>query len=180
MFDILIVIFSYFLLMVFKDYDHLSDMRIADSLRELIPVLIAFVGIFIATKSYRGMLRYSGFNDIVRLIFITGLSFGVLTVGKFLLCHFFPQLLSYFPTYMGILFICIFTFMTLTSSRLLVRRIYNEYLRPHAKIVNVVNIKKEYIFFLIKRAQLAIVKGFLIISRSLCVWKEIMKEYHLK
>ena len=66
LFDILIVIFSYFLLMVFKDYDHLSDMRIADSLRELIPVLIAFVGIFIATKSYRGMLRYSGFNDIVR------------------------------------------------------------------------------------------------------------------
>lgn len=138
LFDILIVIFSYFLLMVFKDYDHLSDMRIADSLRELIPVIIAFVGIFIATKSYRGMLRYSGFNDIVRLIFITGLSFAVLTVGKFLLCHFFPSLFSYFPTYMGILFICIFTFMTLTSSRLLVRRIYNEYLRPHAKIVNVV------------------------------------------
>ena len=79
LFDILIVVFSYFLLMVYKDYHNLSSMRIADSLHELIPVLLAFVGIFVVTKSYRGMLRYSGFNDIVRLIFITGLSFAVLT-----------------------------------------------------------------------------------------------------
>ena len=108
LFDIFIVIFSYFLLMVLKDYDHLSDMRIAASLRELIPVVLVFAGTFVFTKSYKGLLRYSGFNDIVRLIFISALSFGVLTVGKFLLCHFFPQLFSYFPTYMGILFICIF------------------------------------------------------------------------
>ncbi|MBR5784960.1 MAG: polysaccharide biosynthesis protein [Bacteroidales bacterium] len=138
LFDIFIVIFSYFLLMLLKDYDHLNTLALMNSLRELIPVLVVFIVIFLVTKSYQGMLRYSGFNDIVRLIYIAVLSFSVLSVSKFLLCHFFPQLLNFFPTYIGIMFICIFTFMTLTISRLIIRRIYNEYLRPHAKILNVV------------------------------------------
>jgi FlaA1/EpsC-like NDP-sugar epimerase len=88
LFDIFIVIFSYFLLMLLKDYDHLNTLALMNSLRELIPVLAVFIVIFLVTKSYQGMLRYSGFNDIVRLIYIAVLSFSVLSVSKFLLCHF--------------------------------------------------------------------------------------------
>ena len=138
LFDILIVMFSYFLLLLLKSYDHLETLLIANSLKELLPVVIVFGATFLITKSYKGMLRYSGFNDIVRLILITLISFVVLVVSKFLLCHFFPVLLNYFPTYMGVFFICVFVFMALTCSRLVIRRIYNEYLRPHAKIINVV------------------------------------------
>ena len=138
LFDIFIVMFSYFLLLLLKSYDHLETLLIANSLKELLPVVIVFGATFLITKSYKGMLRYSGFNDIVRLILITIISFVVLVVSKFLLCHFFPVLLNYFPTYMGVFFICVFVFMSLTCSRLVIRRIYNEYLRPHAKIINVV------------------------------------------
>lgn len=138
LFDIFIVMFSYFLLLLLKSYDHLETLLIANSLKELLPVVIVFGATFLITKSYKGMLRYSGFNDIVRLILITLISFVVLVVSKFLLCHFFPVLLNYFPTYMGVFFICVFVFMVLTCSRLVIRRIYNEYLRPHAKIINVV------------------------------------------
>ena len=138
LFDIFIVMFSYFLLLLLKSYDHLETLLIANSLKELLPVVIVFGAIFLITKSYKGMLRYSGFNDIVRLILITLISFVVLVVSKFLLCHFFPVLFNYFPTYMGVFFICVFVFMALTCSRLVIRRIYNEYLRPHAKIINVV------------------------------------------
>lgn len=138
LFDIFIVMFSYFLLLLLKSYDHLETLLIANSLKELLPVVIVFGATFLITKSYKGMLRYSGFNDIVRLILITLISFVVLVVSKFLLCHFFPVLLNYFPTYMGVFFICVFVFMALTCSRLVIRRIYNEYLRPHAKIINVV------------------------------------------
>jgi len=138
LFDIFIVMFSYFLLLLLKSYDHLETFLIANSLKELLPVVIVFGATFLITKSYKGMLRYSGFNDIVRLILITIISFVVLVVSKFLLCHFFPVLLNYFPTYMGMFYICVFVFMTLTCSRLVIRRIYNEYLRPHAKIINVV------------------------------------------
>ena len=138
LFDIFIVMFSYFLLLLLKSYDHLETLLIANSLKELLPVVIVFGATFLITKSYKGMLRYSGFNDIVRLILITLISFVVLVVSKFLLCHFFPVLLNYFPTYMGVFFIWVFVFMALTCSRLVIRRIYNEYLRPHAKIINVV------------------------------------------
>lgn len=138
LFDIFIVMFSYFLLLLLKSYDHLETLLIANSLKELLPVVIVFGATFLITKSYKGMLRYSGFNDIVRLILITLISFVVLVVSKFLLCHFFPVLFNYFPTYMGVFFICVFVFMALTCSRLVIRRIYNEYLRPHAKIINVV------------------------------------------
>ena len=138
LFDIGIVIVSYFLLLVLKNYDNLETIVIVNSLKELIPVVIVYTLSFIISKSYMGMIRYSGFHDIVRLIYITGMVFVVLSAAKFLLCGQFPVLLDYFPTYIGLLFICMFTFMSLMSSRLMVRRIYNEYLRPHARIINVV------------------------------------------
>ncbi|MBR3938424.1 MAG: polysaccharide biosynthesis protein [Bacteroidales bacterium] len=138
LFDVFIVIFSYVLLLLLRNYDHLEDIAIANSLKELLSVVIVFTISFFVTKSYKGMLRYSGFNDIVKLIYVTAISFVILSIGKFLLCHFFPSLLDFFPTYTGLLFICIFTFMTLTGSRLIIRRIYNEYLRPHARIINVI------------------------------------------
>lgn len=138
LFDIGIVIVSYFLLLVLKNYDNLETIVVGKTLKELIPVVIVYTLGFIVSKSYMGMIRYSGFHDIVRLIYITGMVFVVLSAAKFLLCGQFPVLLDYFPTYMGLLFICMFTFMSLMSSRLMVRRIYNEYLRPHARIINVV------------------------------------------
>ena len=138
LFDIGIVIVSYFLLLVLKNYDNLETIVVGKTLKELIPVVIVYTLGFIISKSYMGMIRYSGFHDIVRLIYITGMVFVVLSAAKFLLCGQFPVLLDYFPTYMGLLFICMFTFMSLMSSRLMVRRIYNEYLRPHARIINVV------------------------------------------
>ena len=138
LFDIGIVIVSYFLLLILKNYDNLETIVVGKTLKELIPVVIVYTLGFIISKSYMGMIRYSGFHDIVRLIYITGMVFVVLSAAKFLLCGQFPVLLDYFPTYMGLLFICMFTFMSLMSSRLMVRRIYNEYLRPHARIINVV------------------------------------------
>ena len=138
LFDIGIVIVSYFLLLILKNYDNLETIVVGKTLKELIPVVIVYTLGFIISKSYMGMIRYSGFHDIVRLIYITGMVFVVLSAVKFLLCGQFPVLLDYFPTYMGLLFICMFTFMSLMSSRLMVRRIYNEYLRPHARIINVV------------------------------------------
>ena len=138
LFDIGIVIVSYFLLLVLKSYDEWETIVIVNSLKELIPVVLVYTLGFIITKSYMGMIRYSGFHDIVRLIYITVMAFVVLSAAKFLLCGQFPVLLDYFPTYIGLLFICMFTFMSLMSSRLMVRRIYNEYLRPHARIINVV------------------------------------------
>ncbi|MBR5832877.1 MAG: polysaccharide biosynthesis protein [Bacteroidales bacterium] len=138
LFDVFIVVFSYFLLILLKNYDRFESVLIANSLRELIPVLLVFSVVFFVTKSYRGMLRYSGFNDIVKLIYVSFISFVILSGSKFVLCYFYPQLLPYYPTYIGLLFICLFTFMTLTISRLIIRRVYNEYLRPHAKIENVV------------------------------------------
>ena len=138
LFDVFIVIFSYFLLILLKNYDRFESVLIANSLRELIPVLLVFSVVFFVTKSYRGMLRYSGFNDIVKLIYVSFISFVILSGSKFVLCYFYPQFLPYYPTYIGLLFICLFTFMTLTISRLIIRRVYNEYLRPHAKIENVV------------------------------------------
>lgn len=138
LFDIGIVIVSYFLLLVLKSYDEWETIVIVNSLKELIPVVLVYTLGFIITKSYMGMIRYSGFHDIVRLIYITVMAFVVLSAAKFLLCGQFPVLLDYFPTYIGLLFICMFTFMLLMSSRLMVRRIYNEYLRPHARIINVV------------------------------------------
>ena len=138
LFDIGIVIVSYFLLLILKNYDNLETIVVGKTLKELIPVVIVYTLGFIISKSYKGMIRYSGFHDIVRLIYITVMAFVVLFAAKFLLCGQFPVLLDYFPTYIGLLFICMFTFMSLMSSRLMVRRIYNEYLRPHARIINVV------------------------------------------
>ena len=47
LFDIFIVMFSYFLLLLLKSYDHLETLLIANSLKELLPVVIVFGATFL-------------------------------------------------------------------------------------------------------------------------------------
>jgi len=101
-------------------------------------VFLAFLLAFLLTKSYNGMLRYSGFRDILRISVACLLAMVFLFVGKFIVTQVRIEALSFFPSYYKVFAITFMAMLMLTISRLVIRRIYNEYFRKTTKTVNVI------------------------------------------
>jgi FlaA1/EpsC-like NDP-sugar epimerase len=101
-------------------------------------VFLAFLLAFLLTKSYNGMLRYSGFRDILRISGACLLAMVFLFVGKFIVTQVRIEALSFFPSYYKVFAITFMAMLMLTISRLVIRRIYNEYFRKTTKTVNVI------------------------------------------
>ena len=105
-----------------------------------IPVFVVFIAGFLITGSYKGLVRYTGFKDIEYISRTTIWVFVLMFVVKFLINNIsgLKFLDRYFPNYLTLLFICIVALVFMVFARLVIRRIYNEYLRPQPNKVNVV------------------------------------------
>ena len=94
----------------------------------LVPIFIAFlINVFIF-GSYQGLVRYSGFGDIKKIAFVTigtfilsfmtkSIAISLLHVETIKIC---------FASHTEVVFISMLTFLIMTLSRLVIRRIYNE------------------------------------------------------
>ncbi len=139
-FDLLLVVFSYILMVFIKYYNQLpylsKDYKVV--LIHLVSVLIVFAVCFILTGSFKGLIRYTGFNDITRLAWTCFSAFIVLFVCKMILYKFLPNYNFLFPSYFESFFITLMVLIVMAFSRLIIRRIYNEYFRQHPNIINAV------------------------------------------
>ena len=84
------------------------------------------------------MLRYAGFKDIVRISEACLIALLILFVGKFIITQVHIAALSFFPSYYKLLAITFVALILLSMSRLIIRRIYNEYFRKRTKTVNAI------------------------------------------
>ena len=107
---------------------------------QAIPVFIGFTIGFLISGSYKGLVRYTGFKDIEYISRTTIWVFVTLFLIKFLINNLteLDFLEKYFPSYLTLLFICIVALVFMVFGRLIIRRIYNEYLRPQPNKLNVV------------------------------------------
>ena len=103
-------------------------------------IFLFFIIGFLATGSYKGLVRYTGFKDIERISRTTIWVFIALCLCKLLINNIdgIGKFNMFFPNYLTILLICIVTLVFLVFGRLVIRRIYNEYLRPQPNKINVV------------------------------------------
>ena len=109
-----------------------------------LPILLLIYSVmFLVFSSYKGMLRYSGFGDLRRLLAVA--------IGALVLLLFFRNLASrlfpsdadlYFPQYGTILNNVLMVLVIQSVSRLVARRIYNEYYKRN----NITNKQKVLIF----------------------------------
>ena len=103
-------------------------------------VLVYFIIGFLVTGSYKGLIRYTGFKDIERITNTTAGVFVALCVSLFLVSYFdsLKYFARFFPNYLTIFMTSLVALIFLVFSRLFIRRIYNEYLRPQPNKANVV------------------------------------------
>ena len=123
--DMLIVLFAY-LIAIFMLYFHNLGKSAFDWSRIwLVPIvyLIAFV----ASRTYDGMLRYSGFNDIRKILHSCSAAMALLMVGKLIVTNISPTFAySVFPRYITIMYHFLITTVLMVILRLTIRRLYNE------------------------------------------------------
>ena len=105
-----------------------------------VSVLLFFIIGFLITGSYKGLVRYTGFKDIERISSAAIWVFFALCICRYLITHFEGlQFLSIcFLNYLSIFLTCIVTLVFLVFGRLVIRRIYNEYLRPQPNKTNII------------------------------------------
>ena len=88
-----------------------------------IPYLIAFL----ISKTYDGMLRYSGFNDIRKILSSCTITLAFYVVSKFLFIKFVPSVAAkIYPPFVIIFYHYLITMVLMIILRLVIRRLYNE------------------------------------------------------
>lgn len=139
-FDIVLVLLSICFVMLMKFFPEMYSTEIYGFLKGSISVIAVFSIAFIISGSYKGMVRYTGFQDIEKIVKVTTMVFIILCIFKSIFEHTkaFGFLLAYLPSYTNILLICTMTLFFTVLTRLVLRRIYNEYLRPRPKIINTI------------------------------------------
>lgn len=139
-FDIFIVIIAILFVSLVGYYPNYDKNIIFMFLKGSTSILLFFIVGFLITGSYKGLIRYTGFNDIERIAKTTIGVFIVLCASTYMTRHIegLRVIGVFFLNYLAILLICIVTLIFLILGRLLIRRLYNEYLRPQPQKINIV------------------------------------------
>lgn len=139
-FDILLVIWALIIIPLLRYYPDFSRLTFIDFFRKSISILLLFIIGFLITGSYKGLVRYTGFKDIEKITKTTAWVFFTICITKLLINN--EENLSflspYFPKYITVALICVVSLVLMVVARLIIRRIYNEYLRPQPNKINVI------------------------------------------
>lgn len=139
-FDVLLVICALIIIPFLRFFPNFDKLVLADIFNKSVFILLLFIIGFLITGSYKGLIRYTGFRDIEQIIKTTLWVFITICIIKLFINNVaeYRFLDAYFPKYLTVVLICIVALVFMVLARLVIRRIYNEYLRPQPNKVNVV------------------------------------------
>ena len=125
--DMAIVIFAY-IMAIFMVYFHdilANNLIVNWKCIWLFPVL--YLVSFLISKTYDGMLRYSGFNDIRKIFSSCTWTLVFVIVSKFLFIKYFPYIASnFYPPFTVAIYHYLITMVLMILIRFTIRRLYNE------------------------------------------------------
>ena len=139
-FDIFLVIAALIFVPLVGYYPHYSKAVFIFFFQGVSSILVFFIVGFIIAGSYKGLVRYTGFKDIESISRTTLWVFISIVVCKYLINNIkgLKFLDRFFPNYLTLFLTCVVILVFLVVARLIIRRIYNEYLRPQPNKVNVI------------------------------------------
>ena len=127
-FDCLLFFASFWAYIFIKYLYHFQHLNIKAEFIHFLPLLAAFLINAFIFGSYQGLVRYSGFSDIKKIAFVC--------IGGFIISFMSKSLATYtssidtvrtlFLSHTETIFVYMLSFIALTLSRLVIRRIYNE------------------------------------------------------
>ena len=135
--DMVIVVFAYVValfMLYFKDLRE-SFFDLNQSRLWLVPC--AYLIAFLITRTYDGMLRYSGFNDIRKLFSACTFTMAFLVISKLVISNISPSLsTNIYPRYVTIVYHYLITMALMVIMRFTIRRLYNEVYKNTADKMN--------------------------------------------
>ena len=123
--DMFIVLLAFVVAIVMLYFDNLSKSIFDWTRIWLVPAV--YLVAFLISRTYDGMLRYSGFNDVRKILFSCSGAMAFLVIGKLILMRLDREIaVAIFPRYATILYHFLVTTVLMIIMRLTIRRLYNE------------------------------------------------------
>ena len=123
--DMVIVIFAYVLAIFLLYFRNITASGFDWSRIWIVPAVYLIA--FLITRTYDGMLRYSGFNDVQKILFSCSGAVAFLIISKLILFQFKPSWVSFaYPRYSMLIYHYLITLVLMVIMRLTIRRLYNE------------------------------------------------------
>ena len=121
----MIVIFAYIAASFMLALNLLPNISINWKQAWLVPLFYLIA--FLITKTYDGMLRYAGFNDIRKIFSSCTMTLVLLFISKFILLKVFPHFaINYYPGFILMIYHYLITLVLMIIMRFTIRRLYNE------------------------------------------------------
>ena len=123
--DMVIVIVAYLIAILMLYFQDIKASGFEWKHMWIVPIV--YLVAFLISKTYDGMLRYSGFNDIRKIFAACTTIVAILLLSKLILSHSsFYNLASYFPRYVTMVYHYLITMTIMILMRFTIRRLYNE------------------------------------------------------
>ena len=123
--DMTIVIVAYIIAIVMLYFNDIKESGFDWSRIWIVPV--AYLIAFLISRTYDGMLRYSGFNDIRKIFTACTSTASFLIISKLIFTNVAPQVASaLYPRYVTLVYHYLITMTLMILLRFTIRRLYNE------------------------------------------------------
>ncbi len=133
--DIVVVLVSYLISMFLVHYNNLHENIMFRGWYRIFIVLVVYIVMFLAYRTYYGMIRYSGFDDIRKIFNSCTIALTVLILSKVVVTQINPALVNHIlPGYKIILYHYFLTVLIMVLSRFIIRRVYNEFYKDTSTI----------------------------------------------
>ena len=135
--DMVIVVLAYVVAILMLYFRDISASTFDWSRIWLVPVIYFLA--FLISKTYDGMLRYAGFNDIIKIFYACTGALSFLIISKLVIRQFSPQLATdLYPRYVTLIYHYLITMVVMIIMRFSIRRLYNEVYKNVADKMNTI------------------------------------------
>lgn len=140
LFDSCLFFISFWTYIFIKYLYHLRDINVGAEMIHFLIIFGAFLINSLIFGSYVGLIRYSGFGDIKKIGFVSIGTFVMMFMAKSIALRFIPvnTVMFLFLTHTETSFVSMLAFVSLTFSRLVIRRIYNENISHKESPINTI------------------------------------------
>ena len=123
--DMVIVIVAYFIATIMLYFQDIKASGFDWSRIWIVP--ITYLIVFLASRTYDGMLRYAGFNDIRKIFTACTSTVAMLIISKLILVNVAPHWATeLYPRYVTLVYHYLITLTLMILMRFTIRRLYNE------------------------------------------------------
>lgn len=140
LFDCCLFFVAFWIFVFIKYIYHLDKLNIVSEFIHFGPLFTSFIFNSVIFGSYQGLVRYSGFGDIKKIGYVCVGTFILMVTSKTLVINTCDKhiVVSLFMTHTETVFVSMLSFILLTFSRLVIRRIYNENISHKEDPVNTI------------------------------------------